>query len=80
MGSQSTVFAGGRYDGLVEYFGGPEKMSGIGWAMGMERLIIACEAEGIDLSDEQASAEKRFQTKVSTLFGTARQSLLLLHG
>ena len=28
-------------------------MSGIGWAMGMERLIIACEAEGINLSDEQ---------------------------
>lgn len=53
MGSQSTVFAGGRYDGLVEYFGGPEKMSGIGWAMGMERLIIACEAEGIDLSEQQ---------------------------
>lgn len=52
MGSQATVFAGGRYDGLVEYFGGPEKMSGIGWAMGMERLIIACEAEGISLAEE----------------------------
>ena len=26
MGAQSTVFAGGRYDGLVEYFGGPEGM------------------------------------------------------
>lgn len=52
MGAQSTVFAGGRYDGLVEYFGGPENMSGIGWAMGLERLIIACEAEGIQLADE----------------------------
>ena len=52
MGAQSTVFAGGRYDGLVEYFGGPEGMSGIGWAMGLERLIIACEAEGISLEDE----------------------------
>lgn len=51
MGSQSTVFAGGRYDGLVEYFGGPEKMSGIGWAMGLERLIIACEGEGISLGE-----------------------------
>ena len=37
MGAQSTVFAGGRYDGLVEYFGGPQGMSGIGWAMGLER-------------------------------------------
>lgn len=53
MGAQSTVFAGGRYDGLVEYFGGPEEMSGIGWAMGIERLIIACEAEGISLCDEE---------------------------
>ena len=53
MGAQSTVFAGGRYDGLVEYFGGPEGMSGIGWAMGLERLIIACEAEGISLEDEE---------------------------
>lgn len=52
MGSQSTVFAGGRYDGLVEYFGGPEKMSGIGFAMGIERLILALEGEGHDLSNE----------------------------
>lgn len=48
MGAQSTVFGGGRYDGMVEYFGGPQ-VSGIGWALGMERLLIACEAEGIDL-------------------------------
>ncbi|MDF9823900.1 histidyl-tRNA synthetase [Breznakia sp. PF5-3] len=52
MGSQSTVFAGGRYDGLVEYFGGPE-MSGIGFAMGIERLIIALEGEGIALGSEE---------------------------
>lgn len=52
MGAQSTVFAGGRYDGLVEYFGGPEGMSGIGWALGLERLMIACEAEGIQLGEE----------------------------
>ena len=53
MGAQSTVFAGGRYDGLVEYFGGPEGMSGIGWAMGLERLLIALEAEGISLEEEE---------------------------
>ncbi len=51
MGSQSTVFGGGRYDGLVEYFGGPS-LSGIGFAMGMERLIIALEGEGVDLNSE----------------------------
>ena len=47
-GSQSAVFAGGRYDGLVQYFGGPE-MSGVGFAMGLERLMLLAEAEGIDL-------------------------------
>ncbi|MGL5540822.1 MAG: histidine--tRNA ligase, partial [Erysipelotrichaceae bacterium] len=51
MGSQSTVFAGGRYDALVEYFGGPQ-MSGIGFAMGLERLILACEGEGVILQEE----------------------------
>lgn len=49
MGVQSTIFAGGRYDGLVSYFGGPDTMSGMGWALGIERLLIACESEGIDL-------------------------------
>ncbi len=52
MGSQSTVFAGGRYDGLVEYFNGPS-MSGIGFAMGIERLILALEGEGVDLNEAQ---------------------------
>lgn len=52
MGAQSTVFAGGRYDGMVEYFGGPQT-SGIGWAMGLERLILACEAEGITLGEKE---------------------------
>ena len=53
MGSQSTVFAGGRYDGLVEYFGGPQ-VSGIGFAMGMERLLLALEGEGVGLEEEDA--------------------------
>ena len=52
MGAQATVFAGGRYDGLVEYFGGPQ-LSGIGWAMGLERMIIACEGEGIVLGEKE---------------------------
>jgi histidyl-tRNA synthetase len=47
-GAQSTIFAGGRYDGLVEYFNGPSQ-SGVGFAMGIERLMILAEAEGIEL-------------------------------
>ncbi len=52
-GSQSTIFGGGRYDGLVEYFGGPS-LSGIGFGVGMERLLLMAEAERVDfgLSDE----------------------------
>ncbi len=47
-GSQATVFAGGRYDGLVEYFGGPQ-MSGVGFAMGLERLLLLAHDEGLEL-------------------------------
>jgi histidyl-tRNA synthetase len=39
LGSQGTVLAGGRYDGLVELMGGP-KMPGVGWAAGIERLAL----------------------------------------
>ena len=39
LGSQATVCGGGRYDGLVNELGGPQAPS-IGWAIGMERLII----------------------------------------
>ena len=47
----TTVLAGGRYDGMVEYFEGPQ-MSGMGWALGMERILLACEAEGIELGED----------------------------
>lgn len=43
-GSQATIFGGGRYDGLVKELGGPE-MSGIGFAIGLERLLILAKAE-----------------------------------
>ena len=44
-GAQATIFAGGRYDHFVEYYGGPE-MSGIGFAIGLERLISLASEEG----------------------------------
>jgi histidyl-tRNA synthetase len=43
-GGQSTVGAGGRYDGLVELLGGPPT-SGVGWASGVERILLAAQAE-----------------------------------
>lgn len=39
LGAQSAVGAGGRYDGLIEELGGPP-LSGIGFAMGIERLVL----------------------------------------
>ena len=45
-GSQATIFGGGRYDNLVKEMGGPE-LSGIGFAIGVERLAILCEAEKV---------------------------------
>jgi histidyl-tRNA synthetase len=45
LGSQSTVCAGGRYDGLVAQLGGAPT-PGIGWAMGQERIVMLLEKQG----------------------------------
>ena len=47
IGAQSTVCGGGRYDGLVSSLGGPE-LSGIGFGMGITRLILALRELGLD--------------------------------
>ena len=52
LGAQSTVCGGGRYDGLVEECGGP-KTPGIGFAIGLERLMMILEAQkAIDIIEE----------------------------
>lgn len=43
LGAQAAVAAGGRYDGLIETLGGPKDSHGIGFAMGMERLVLLLE-------------------------------------
>ena len=52
-GAQATIFGGGRYDHFVEYYGGPQ-MSGIGFAIGLERLIALAEEEGYPFKEEPA--------------------------
>ena len=47
IGAQSTVCGGGRYDGLVESLGGPA-LSGIGFGMGITRIILAMREMGLD--------------------------------
>lgn len=44
LGSQSAICGGGRYDGLVEDVGGPST-PGIGFAVGLERLLLALEMQ-----------------------------------
>jgi histidyl-tRNA synthetase len=44
LGSQNSVLGGGRYDGLVKELGGPD-LSGIGFALGMERLVMTIPAQ-----------------------------------
>ena len=46
IGAQSTVCGGGRYDGLVSSLGGPE-LPGIGFGMGITRVILAMQEEGV---------------------------------
>ena len=53
IGAQSTVCGGGRYDGLVESLGGPA-LSGIGFGMGITRVILALEEAGLDKIDAKA--------------------------
>ena len=43
LGAQATVCGGGRYDGLIGQLGGPATPA-IGWALGMERLLLVLEA------------------------------------
>ncbi len=45
IGSKSTICGGGRYDGLVEELGGPH-LPGIGFAMGLTRVMLALKAKG----------------------------------
>ncbi|AOX99577.1 histidine--tRNA ligase [Jeongeupia sp. USM3] len=48
LGAQATVAAGGRYDGLVEQLGG-KPCNAVGFAMGIERLILLLETQGVEM-------------------------------
>lgn len=47
LGAQSGIGGGGRYDGLMEQLGG-QALSGIGFGIGVDRTMLALQAEGID--------------------------------
>ena len=53
LGAQSAVAGGGRYDGLVEEVGGPPT-PGIGFAVGLERVLLALEKQGLVPETQEA--------------------------
>jgi len=73
LGSQGTICAGGRYDGLVEQLGG-QPTPGFGFAMGLERIIL--------LLSQQSELEDKLYTKIDvylcTLGGSAENAGLVL--
>ena len=54
LGAQSGIGGGGRYDGLMEQLGG-QSLSGIGFGLGVDRALLAAEAEGVIGADAFAS-------------------------
>ena len=68
LGSQSALPAGGRYDGLVETLGG-KPTPGVGFACGIERLLLAMEKEGVVWKDEN-----RLAVFIATLGEEAKQA------
>ena len=52
--AQATLFGGGRYDGLAEALGGP-RVPGVGFGMGLERVLLALKDEGVDPPQERGS-------------------------
>ncbi len=54
LGAQSGIGGGGRYDGLMETLGG-QSLSGIGYGLGVDRILLAAEAEGVLAENQFAS-------------------------
>lgn len=50
LGSQSGIGGGGRYDGLMAQLGGAD-LSGVGFGLGVDRTLLACQAEGLVVGD-----------------------------
>ncbi len=52
IGAQGTVCGGGRYDGLIEELGG-KHLPSLGFAMGLERLLMVMDAQGIEIPNDE---------------------------
>jgi len=56
LGAQSGIGGGGRYDGLMAQIGGQD-LSGIGFGLGVDRAVLALEAEGVELEGVDTRVE-----------------------
>jgi histidyl-tRNA synthetase len=74
LGAQSAIGGGGRYDGLSAALGGPD-LSGIGYAVGVDRTLLAVQAEGLDVA-----AAPGVQAFVVPLGGPAKKLAVRLVG
>ena len=79
LGAQAAVCAGGRYDGLIEEIGGGH-VPALGFGMGIERLLLLLEAQGIELPEAKkcdiyiANIGKAASFKAAALATELRQS------
>lgn len=72
LGAQSAVCAGGRYDGLVEQLGGPKNIAGIGFGLGLERLVL--------LLQQKEEQEGRLQELDLFVAGLGEKAASLCYG
>ena len=54
IGAQGTICGGGRYDNLIEQIGGPP-IPGVGFGLGIERLLLVMEANGIEIPEPDSA-------------------------
>ena len=73
LGAQSGIGGGGRYDGLMAQLGGQD-LSGIGYGLGVDRALLALEAEGITLE----GVESRVDVFGVALGSTAKRTMTTL--
>lgn len=79
IGAQSTVCGGGRYNGLIEELGG-NPMPALGFAIGLERLLMVMDAEGVEIPKPEtdmlyiAALGDKAQLKAFELVKTVRET------
>ena len=72
LGAQSGLGGGGRYDGLVEQLGGPPT-PGVGWAAGIERILLAAEGRGRSVHAAGVRGDRQARARAARRSGSRAQ-------